>query len=196
MIESVEPIIVFICAHHCKELVAPIAQAVMATKGIRLALMDADKCPAITQQLKVEVLPTCLSFMGGKAIDRTAGEMAPEACVAYVKKVVGLAVSRQASQLMIDAGKMMSEGKMEAALQAYMAVVQMSREAHGAAATAGMALCALNLKDTDAARDLVETIKRDFPKDLEDPIVKQAMNAVRPLGPVVVGLFVDCKVVC
>jgi hypothetical protein len=43
---------------------------------------------------------------------------------------------------------------------------------------AGMALCALNLKDTEAAKGLVDTLKRDYPKDLEDPIVKQAINAV------------------
>lgn len=43
---------------------------------------------------------------------------------------------------------------------------------------AGMALCALNLKDTEAAKNLVSTLKRDYPKDLEDPIVKQAINAV------------------
>jgi hypothetical protein len=41
-----------------------------------------------------------------------------------------------------------------------------------------MALCALNLKDTEAAKGLVDTLKRDYPKDLEDPIVKQAINAV------------------
>lgn len=43
---------------------------------------------------------------------------------------------------------------------------------------AGMTLCALNMEDLEAAKGLVKTIKSDFPKDLDDPIVKQAVHAV------------------
>lgn len=106
-----------------------------AKEGIKLALMASEKCPSIIQQLKVDSVPTCLTFMGGKMVDRTSGAMSLEVAQQYVAKMMELSVSRGASQIMINAGKLLGEGKLEEALHAYMSVLQMSKAKHGAAAT-------------------------------------------------------------
>jgi hypothetical protein len=58
-------------------------------------------------------------------------------------------------------------------------VVQAARGTHGALGTAGLALCALARQDLATAADMAAALRRDFPAALDDPIVTQALAAVR-----------------
>eukprot|EP00281_Chroomonas_sp_CCMP1168_P029341 CAMPEP_0206240526 /NCGR_PEP_ID=MMETSP0047_2-20121206/15987_1 /ASSEMBLY_ACC=CAM_ASM_000192 /TAXON_ID=195065 /ORGANISM="Chroomonas mesostigmatica_cf, Strain CCMP1168" /LENGTH=374 /DNA_ID=CAMNT_0053665317 /DNA_START=157 /DNA_END=1281 /DNA_ORIENTATION=- len=187
VVNSEEPVIVNCFAEWCKEQIGPMANAVSGTPGVKLAVMDVDKCPQFAAQLQITNLPTIFLFHKGKALDKQVGSLAPEGVASLVKKAQALsgAVGPTANELMVEAGKLLSQSKVQEALQMYMHVSQISREAHGASALSGMALCALAVKDNEAAKDLIETIKAEFPKNLEDPIVKQACNAVELTGDTV-----------
>jgi hypothetical protein len=115
--------------------VAPVAQAVMQAKGIKLALMSTERCPSITAQLKIDSVPCLMTFVGGKVVDKSPGGM-PSLDLAsqYVAKMVDLGATTAATNTMIQAGQLLAEGKVEEALQQYMAVLQMSKVKHGAVA--------------------------------------------------------------
>lgn len=183
VLESREPVILNCYAEWCREQLSTMANAVAGTPGIKLAVMDVDKCPEIAQQLKVQNLPTIFLFHNGKVKQSTVGSLSADGIQTFIKKATALSggTAPSANELMIQAGKLLSESRVEEALQVYMQVAQMSREVHGASALAGMTLCALAVKDMEAAKELVETIKKDFPKALEDEIVKQAITAVSAL---------------
>lgn len=111
------------------------AQAVIQAQGIKLALMSTEKCPSITAQLKIDSVPCLMTFVGGKVVDKSPGGM-PSLDLAsqYVAKMVDLGATTAATNTMIQAGKLLAEGKVEEALQQYMAVLQMSKVKHGAVA--------------------------------------------------------------
>ena len=157
MIESSEPVIVACVAQWCAEIAGVLAQAVGAKRGVKLACMDVEKSPDFAAQLRIENLPTTFLFHNGKALEKVVGTLTPQALTSLVNKAAALAGKQEPSsnELLTEANKLLTEGKVEDALQVYMALLQKSKEHHGASAYAGMALCALAVQG-----DCLSTILR------------------------------------
>ena len=146
--------------------------------GVRLATLDIDEHPDIAEQLRVGMLPTLYLTHGGKIVDKLAGEQRQDKIIAFVAKAVGLNSSRGADELLIEASDLLSNGNHEEAKLIYFEVLEAARATHGALAMSGAALCSMAARDYEAASVLVQAIKKEFPGNMEDPIVKQACTAV------------------
>jgi thioredoxin-like negative regulator of GroEL len=146
VIESKEPVIVCCIAEWCGDIAGVLAKAVGGKPGVKLGVLDAERhSDFATNSLRIENLPTTYLFHNGKALDKVVGSMGQQQVAGLVNKAAALLGKQEpgAPELLTEAGKLLTEGKVEEALQVYMAVLQQSKDKHGASAYAGMALCAL-----------------------------------------------------
>jgi thioredoxin-like negative regulator of GroEL len=146
VIECKDPVIVCCIAEWCGEIAGVLAKAVGAKPGVKLGVLDAQRYSEFaTNSLRIENLPTTYLFHNGKALDKIVGTMGQQQVTELVKKAASLLGKQEPdpTELMTEAGKLLTEGKVEDALQVYMSVLQQSKDKHGASAYAGMALCAL-----------------------------------------------------
>jgi len=162
----------------CKELTPKLAAAVQHCEGVRLAIMDIDQCPDIASKMQIDSVPMVFAIFQGKVVDKMVGMQTNEAISEFFARLAKLTKGAGAQELLTEGGAALSEGRVEEALQAYGEVLKIDKENYGAFALAGMALCALALKDLPGASHLVSIIQKDFKQHLEEAIVKQALTAV------------------
>mmetsp|Transcript_50434 Transcript_50434/g.118694 ORF Transcript_50434/g.118694 Transcript_50434/m.118694 type:complete len:380 (-) Transcript_50434:203-1342(-) len=182
VVMETEDVVVLDCAASwcgpCKELTPKLAAAVQQTEGMRLAIMDVDECQQIAAQLQVESVPTVFGVYKGKVHSKIQGNQTNEAIVEFISGLSKLNQRAGAQELLKAGGEALSEGRVEEALRAYGEVLTVDKDTYGALALSGMALCALALKDLPGAKQLVESIQRDYKGQVDEPIVKQAITAV------------------
>ena len=162
----------------CKQLTPALEKLVNAADGaVRLAKVNVDALPELAQALQVKSLPTVMAVHKGKLVDSFQGALADAQLKAWVDKVVALAggpgVGKRALEV---AAELLEAGQLPEATQAYADLTALPEFA--ASAHAGLALCALADDNLSMASEMVASLHKKFPADLEKPDVKKAVSKV------------------
>lgn len=164
----------------CKTLTPKLEKLVQAAGGsVRLAKINVDKLPELAQALQVAELPTVILVHMGKLVDSFKGVVPDAQLKAFIDKAVALAGgSNVGGRALQDAIKALEDNNVPAAAGMFAGLVQLPE--HAAAATAGLALCALNdtPPDLSLAQDLVASIRKKFPNELNKELVRKAISKV------------------
>ena len=92
VLQSSEPVVVDFFAEWCGpcKAIAPALEQVAADlKGkVKVAKLDVDQNPAVTQKYKIQAMPTIMIFKNGKVEARIVGAQPKRAVVDKIKEVV------------------------------------------------------------------------------------------------------------
>lgn len=162
----------------CKQLTPALEKLVTAADGaVRLAKVNVDALPELAQALQVKSLPTVMAVHKGKLVDSFQGALADDKLKAWVDKVVALAggpgVGKRALEV---ASELLEAGNLPEATQAYAELAALPE--FGASAHAGLALCALADDNLAMANEMVASLHKKFPGELDKPDVKKAVSKV------------------
>ena len=147
----------------CRQLGPALEKAVTAAKGkVRLAKVNVDENPAISQQFRVQSIPAVFVIDGGKAFQGFTGALPESQIKAFIDElaassgVPGQAGGDEPSveEILQIAGEVLAEGDAASAAQAYAQVLQM--EPDNVKGLAGLARCYLTLGDPDRAREIAD----------------------------------------
>eukprot|EP01119_Soliformovum_irregulare_P012440 TRINITY_DN3235_c0_g1_i1.p1 TRINITY_DN3235_c0_g1~~TRINITY_DN3235_c0_g1_i1.p1 ORF type:complete len:356 (-),score=103.95 TRINITY_DN3235_c0_g1_i1:24-1091(-) len=163
----------------CKKL-TPILEKVVngAQGGVRLVKINADDCKEIVEELRVKSLPTLMALVNGRLTSRTEGLLKEETVQELVDTMLKQGGMSKTSQLLKEGEDLLQEGNVAGAVEIFDYLAASSVLKAQGFALAGLALCALQNKQTDDARTLIDLVKKDFSADLNHPLVKKAIAAV------------------
>ena len=137
----------------CKTLGPQLEEAVNAANGaVKMAKVNVDENPMVSEQLRVQSIPTVYAFWKGQPIDGFQGAVAASEVKAFVERVVaagdgvpggGLADAIEAAE------EMLAEGAAEDAAQTFAAVLE--EEPNNPAAYGGLVRAHIALGDLEQA---------------------------------------------
>ncbi|KAL6048084.1 Thioredoxin [Balamuthia mandrillaris] len=167
----------------CKTLTPALEQEVKRLNGrVLLAKLNTDHNQALAQQLGVTNLPTVFALYQGKLVDSFMGVLPADQLRKWVDRVGGIAGEldhlASAEELFEEAEQRLKEGDITGAAEAYGQVLKENVEETVPVALAGLARCALEEGNLEAAKDLTENLKRKFSSRLSEPLIKKAVSAV------------------
>ena len=166
----------------CKQLTPKLEKLVQdaAPKNLRLAKLNVDLLPELAQALRITSLPTVMLVHDGKLVDSFKGGLPDEKLKQFIDKAVELAGNSDSddAKLLDDAMALLGAGNVPEATQIFAELTQVKE--HAAPATAGLALCALgdDPPNSSLAHDLVATLHKKFPQQLDNEFVRQAISRV------------------
>ena len=165
----------------CKQLTPKLEVLVSKAGGaVRLAKINVDNLPEISQALQVQNLPTVMLLHGGKLVDQFQGVLPDAKLAAFVQKAVELGGGpATAGPAALEAAAAALEADdVAGATQAYAELMALPELA--AQARAGLALCALKDNNLALAQDLVAELHKQHGSDggLDMPEVRKALSAV------------------
>ena len=157
----------------CRQLGPALEKAVAAKRGaVRLAKVNVDENPAISQQFRVQSIPAVFVIDGGKAFQGFTGALPESQIKAFIDELAASAgvpgqggpdAAPTAEEVLQIAAEVLAEGDAAGAAQAYAQALQM--EAGNVKAIAGLARCYLMLGEPDRAREVAAMA----PADSKDP---------------------------
>jgi len=137
----------------CKTLGPQLEEAVKAANGaVKMAKVNVDENPMVSEQLRVQSIPTVYAFWKGQPIDGFQGAVPASEVKAFVERVVaagdgapggGLADAIEAAE------EMLADGSAEDAAQTFAAVLE--EELNNPAAYGGLVRAHIALGDLDQA---------------------------------------------
>ena len=163
----------------CKILTPKLEKLVGESQGaVRLAKVNVDKLPELAQAVQVKSLPTVMLVFQGKLADSFQGVRPDAQLKAFVDKAVALGGGGPgaAAQALEDAEALLDAGDVPGATQAYAQLAGLPE--HAAAASAGLAMCALKDGDLAMAQDLIAQVHKQHPEDLSKPLVRKAISTI------------------
>ena len=162
----------------CKQLTPKLTKLVIQSGGaIRLAKINVDNLPDISQQLQVSSLPTVMLLHKGQIVDSFQGLLPDAELKAWVDKAVKLAGGPAVGpKALEEAAALLDGGDVPGATQAYAALMSLPELA--AAAKGGLAMCALKDDNLALAQDMVAELHKHHPADLSKPDVRRALSTV------------------
>lgn len=153
----------------CRQLGPALEKAVAAKKGaVRLAKVNVDENPAISQQFHVQSIPAVFVIDGGKAFQGFTGALPESQIKAFIDELAASAgvpgQGEAGAEPTVDdvlqiAGEVLAEGDAAGAAQAYAQALQM--EAGNVKAVAGLARCYLVLGEPERAREVAAMAPAD-----------------------------------
>jgi len=162
----------------CKQLTPKLERLVSESQGaLRLAKVNVDRLPELSQALQVASLPTVMLVHKGKLVDSFQGVLPDAQLKAFVDKAVELAGGPAGAEKALQmATAAMEEGEVAEATRRFSELLALPE--HAATATAGLALCALKDDNLALAQDLVADLHKRFPGDVNKPEVRKAISKV------------------
>jgi len=162
----------------CKQLTPKLESLVSSAGGaVRLAKLNVDLNQELAASLQIKSLPTVLLVHKGKLADSFTGAVDDQQLAAFVRKAADLAGgSGAADRALEQAQAALAAGDVAAADQLFRALGQLPE--HGATATAGIAMCALQAGDRATAQSAIAHLHAEFKNDLDKPLVRQAIAQV------------------
>ncbi|MBC7477567.1 MAG: tetratricopeptide repeat protein [Pseudorhodobacter sp.] len=138
----------------CKTLGPQLEAAVTAAKGrVRMVKIDVDRAPQLSQQLRIQSIPTVYAFFQGQPVDGFQGAVSGSEVKKFVEKLAamnpedgGLAEALEAAEAML------AEGAVADAAETFAAVL--AEEPENAAAYGGLIRSYLALGDLDKADEI------------------------------------------
>jgi putative thioredoxin len=111
--------------------------AVTAAKGrVRMVKINVDESPNISQQLRIQSIPTVYAFYQGKPVDGFQGALPASELKAFVEKVAALAGDGGLAEAIEAAETMLTDGEFADALETFAAIHE--EEPENAVAFGGM----------------------------------------------------------
>lgn len=138
----------------CKTLGPQLEAAVTAAKGkVRMVKIDVDRAPQLSQQLRIQSIPTVYAFFQGKPVDGFQGAVSGSEVKKFVEKLAamnpedgGLAEALEAAEAML------AEGAAADAAETFAAVL--AEEPENAVAYGGLIRAHLAMGDLDKADEI------------------------------------------
>jgi len=179
----------------CKQL-APMLEAIVnhpaAAGKIRLAKLDTDAEPELTQGLKVKSLPSVFGIHNRKMVDSFVGMQDPARIQEFATKLLqmaGAAVEGDGpappAEVLSMVDKHFEAGDIEQAkilLQTLVGPESEAGDEHKAAGYAGLARCFVKEGNQEAAEEMIEVVKKSFANQIHDSAVTSAIAAVSLAG--------------
>jgi putative thioredoxin len=109
----------------CKQLGPALEAAVTAAKGkVRMVKINVDESPNISQQLRIQSIPTVYAFFQGKPVDGFQGALPASELKAFVEKVGALGGDGGLSDAIEAAETMLTDGEFADALETFAAILE------------------------------------------------------------------------
>jgi putative thioredoxin len=139
----------------CKTLTPALEAAVKAAKGkVKLIKIDVDRAPGLSQQLRIQSIPTVYAFFQGKPVDGFQGAIPGSEIKKFIEKLVALGGDDGLGEALIAAEEMLAEGAAADAAETFAAIL--AEEPENAAAYGGLVRSYLAIGDIDKAQMLAD----------------------------------------
>ena len=140
----------------CKTLTPALEAAVTAAKGrVKLVKIDIDRAPTLSQQLRIQSVPTVYGFWQGQPVDGFQGAIAGSEIKKFIEKLAALGGDDAGlAEAIAAAEEMLAEGAAADAAETFAAVLV--EEPENAAAYGGLIRSHLAIDDLDTAQALAD----------------------------------------
>jgi len=140
----------------CKTLGPLLEAAVTAAKGkVKMVKIDVDRAPALSQQLRIQSIPTVYAFFQGQPVDGFQGAIPGSEIKKFVEKLVALGGDDGGLADAVEAAEaMLTEGAAADAAETFAAIL--AEEPEYAAAYGGLIRSHLAMDDLDKAQELAD----------------------------------------
>lgn len=148
----------------CKQLTPAIEGAVKDARGaVKLVKVNVDENPGISEQLRVQSIPTVYAFWQGQPIDGFQGALPGSEIKAFIDRVVAASGGEAGgglSEALESAEQMLTEGAAADAAQVFAAILQ--EDDKSASAYSGLARSYLALDQVDQAEQILSGVPEDI----------------------------------
>lgn len=162
----------------CKTLGPSLEKVVNEAGGaVRLVKIDVDKNPELSQQLRIQSIPTVFAFKDGQPVDAFQGALPESEIRQWVDQLVqkhGGAPVSPVDEALAAAQTALAEGDFGNAGALFAQVL--NHEPENVKAMAGMARCYLKAGKTDKAREVLANATEDMLKDADIEAVLNALE--------------------
>ena len=139
----------------CRTLTPALEAAVTAAKGkVRLIKIDVDRAPGLSQQLRIQSIPTVYAFYQGKPVDGFQGAVPGSEIKKFIEKLVALGGDDGLGEALIAAEEMLAEGAVDDAAETFAAIL--AEEPENAGAYGGLIRARLAKGDLEQAQALAD----------------------------------------
>jgi len=169
----------------CKQLTPMLEKLVRATRGaVRLVKIDVDKNPDLSQQLRIQSIPTIYAFHGGRPIDAFQGALPESQIKAWIDKIIAAAGTDAAASPVDDAlaaaAAAMDSGDSGSAGAIYSQIL--THEPDNLPARIGLAKCHLQDGNHDAAQEVIAQIPSESRDTAEVRAILSALELAETAG--------------
>ena len=163
----------------CKSLTPALEAAVVAAKGkVKLIKIDVDKAQALSQQLRIQSIPTIYGFWQGQPVDGFQGAVPGSEIKAFIDRLLKLGgPDNGLAEALAAAEEMLSEGAAADAAETFAAVL--AEEPENAAAYGGMIRAYIAIDDLDKAEALVAAAPLKIAGSVEITAAKAQIELAR-----------------
>ena len=163
----------------CKQLTPTLEKLVRAAGGaVRLVKIDVDKSPELSQQLRIQSIPTVYAFHAGRPIDAFQGALPESEIKAWIDKIIATA-GGSAPASPVEEGLAAADAALEAGDSGSAGAIYgqvLTHEPDNVPARLGLAKCHLQTGDTAAARELIDQIPAESQNSPEVRTVASALE--------------------
>ena len=140
----------------CKTLTPALEAAVTAAKGrVKLVKIDVDRAPGLSQQLRIQSIPTVYAFWQGQPVDGFQGAVPGSEIKKFIEKLLALGGDDGGlADALAAAEEMLAEGAVADATETFAAIL--AEEPENAAAYGGLIRAHLAMDDLDQAQSLAD----------------------------------------
>jgi putative thioredoxin len=138
----------------CKTLGPMLEKAVTEAKGkVKLVKIDVDQAPRISQQLKIQSIPTVYGFWQGQPVDGFQGAVPGSEIKAFIERLAALGGDGGLGEAIAAAEEMLTQGAAVDAAQTFAAILE--EDPKNAAAYGGLVRSHLALDDLENAEAIL-----------------------------------------
>ncbi len=163
----------------CKTLTPALEAAVTAAKGrVKLVKIDVDRAPNLSQQLRIQSIPTVYAFWQGQPVDGFQGAVPGSEIKKFIDKLAELGgVDNGLADALAAAEEMLAEGAAADAAETFAAIL--AEEPENAAAYGGLIRTHLAIDDLDRAQALADAAPAKIAGSTEVTAAKAQIDLAR-----------------
>ena len=163
----------------CKTLTPALEGAVTAAKGrVKLVKIDVDRAPNLSQQLRIQSVPTVYGFWQGQPVDAFQGAISGSEIKKFIEKLTALGGDDGGlADALAAAEEMLAEGAAADAAETFAAIL--AEEPENAAAYGGLIRSYLALDDLDKAQALADAAPAKIAASTEVTAAKARIELAR-----------------
>lgn len=171
----------------CKTLGPALEAAVAEAKGkVKLVKIDVDRAPMLSQQLRIQSIPTVYAFFNGQPVDGFQGALPPSEVKKFVSKLAEMAgPDGGLVEALAAAEEMLAEGAAADAAETFAAIL--AEEPENAQAYGGLIRAHLAIGDLDQAQAFADAAPAKIAGSAEVTAAKAQIDLARQAanaGPV------------
>jgi putative thioredoxin len=141
----------------CKQLGPALEKAVREANGaVRMVKINIDENPELAQQMRIQSIPAVYAFKDGRPVDGFVGAVPDSQIKQFVKRLGGTAGPSPVQEALEMAKETLAAGDPASAASIFTQILQ--REPENFEALAGLAQCAIQRKEFNRARELLDRV--------------------------------------